>query len=132
MDYGGAINFNNMIPVLKNNINEINLKILENDIKSEKEYKNLLINQLRWCNSNNKKIIANAEKLHNFVFSKSENKSLRSRCCNFPVLEEACNNYKVIKRPPNPDIDASAAYSHIYSMLREGKKLPSQTVASWG
>ena len=91
----GAINFNNMIPVLKNDINEINLKILENDIKSEKEYKNLLINQLRWCNSNNKKIIANAEKLHNFVFSKSENKSLRSRCCNFPVLEEACNNYKI-------------------------------------
>ena len=39
---------------------------------------------------------------------------------------------RVIKRPPNPDIDASTAYSHIYSMLREGKQLPTQTVASWG
>lgn len=39
---------------------------------------------------------------------------------------------KVIKRPAEPDIDASAAYSHIYSMLRKGLELPSQTVAAWG
>ncbi len=39
---------------------------------------------------------------------------------------------KVIKKPKNPDIDASTAYAHIYALLREGKPLPSQTVASWG
>ncbi len=39
---------------------------------------------------------------------------------------------QVIKRPQNPDIDASTAYSHVYSLMREGKPLPAQTVASWG
>lgn len=39
---------------------------------------------------------------------------------------------KVIRKPTEPDIDASTAYSHIYAMLRDGEKLPSHTVASWG
>ncbi len=90
----GAINFNNMIPVLKNDIKEIDFRILKDDNKAEKEYKNLLINQLRWCNSNNKRIKERAEKLHTFITSKNENESLRNRCCNFPVLEEACKKYK--------------------------------------
>ena len=42
------------------------------------------------------------------------------------------NTKKVLKKPSEPDIDASAAYSHIYSMLRDGKPLPAHTVASWG
>ena len=39
---------------------------------------------------------------------------------------------KVIKKPPNPDIDATIAYSHIYAMLKDGKPLPTHTVAAWG
>ena len=39
---------------------------------------------------------------------------------------------KVIKKPPNPDIDATIAYSHIYAMMRNEIKLPSHTVAAWG
>lgn len=39
---------------------------------------------------------------------------------------------KVIKGPKNPDIDVSAAYSHIYTMLRSGEPLPDKTVAAWG
>ena len=39
---------------------------------------------------------------------------------------------KVIKKPSEPDIDASTAYSHIYAMMRDGVQLPSHTVASWG
>ena len=42
------------------------------------------------------------------------------------------NTKKVLKKPSEPDIDASAAYSHVYSMLRDGKPLPAHTVASWG
>lgn len=38
----------------------------------------------------------------------------------------------VIKKPAEPDIDASIAYSHIYAMMRNGVQLPSHTVASWG
>ncbi len=39
---------------------------------------------------------------------------------------------KVLKKPENPDIDASTAYSHIYTLVRNGKQLPSHTVACWG
>lgn len=38
----------------------------------------------------------------------------------------------VIKRPENPDIDATTAYSHVYAMLQNGTKLPEHTVAAWG
>lgn len=39
---------------------------------------------------------------------------------------------KVIERPAKSDIDASAAYSHVYSMLKNGTPLPKETVAAWG
>lgn len=39
---------------------------------------------------------------------------------------------KVIKKPENPDIDASIAYSHVYMLLRSGEPLPKKTVAAWG
>lgn len=39
---------------------------------------------------------------------------------------------EVIKRPAEPDIDASAAYSRIYTMLYNGEALPLHTVAAWG
>jgi hypothetical protein len=39
---------------------------------------------------------------------------------------------EVVKRPNEPDIDASTAYSHVYAMLTNGVKLPSHTVACWG
>ena len=37
---------------------------------------------------------------------------------------------KVMKKPKEPDIDASIAYSHIYTMMKNGKPLPAHTVAS--
>lgn len=39
---------------------------------------------------------------------------------------------EVVNRPDNPDIDVSAAYSHIYMMLKSGEPLPKETVAAWG
>lgn len=39
---------------------------------------------------------------------------------------------QIVKKPAEPDIDASIAYSHIYAMLREGMELPAHTVAAWG
>lgn len=42
------------------------------------------------------------------------------------------NTKQVVKKPANPDIDVSTAYSHVYAMLRDGVQLPSKTVASWG
>lgn len=39
---------------------------------------------------------------------------------------------KLIKRPLNPDIDASTAYSHVYNLMKSGEPLPKETVAAWG
>lgn len=39
---------------------------------------------------------------------------------------------EVIKKPDKPDIDVSAAYSHIYNLLKAGKELPRETIAAWG
>lgn len=38
----------------------------------------------------------------------------------------------VIEKPEDPDIDASAAYSRVYSYLKAGKPLPDKLVAEWG
>ena len=46
----GAINLNNMIPINKDSLIPIDLKILDTDDKYTVDYKNLLINQLSWCN----------------------------------------------------------------------------------
>lgn len=90
----GAINFNNMIPVSENELKIIELRPLEDDTKSLIEYKNLLINQLRWCNSNKERIRTNAAKLYELISSGKTRESLKERCCNFLALEEACKNYK--------------------------------------
>ena len=42
------------------------------------------------------------------------------------------NTKKVVKRPLNPDIDATTAYSHVYMLIKTGKPLPKETVAAWG
>ena len=39
---------------------------------------------------------------------------------------------EIIERPEGPDIDASAAYSHVYNLLCSGEPLPKKTVAAWG
>ena len=39
---------------------------------------------------------------------------------------------EVIKKPEYPDIDASAAYSCVWSMLENGEELPAHAVAEWG
>lgn len=39
---------------------------------------------------------------------------------------------KVLKKPSEPDIDVSTAYSHVYALLKSGEPLPSETVAAWG
>lgn len=87
----GAINLNNMFPV----IGEV---IIAKDIKLEKEdkYKELLINQLDWCNKNeNINIIyEKAEKLYNEILNKREESKFWERCCNFPMLEEKAKEYE--------------------------------------
>lgn len=50
----------------------------------------------------------------------------------FFQLEIDAATKEVVKRPAEPDIDASTAYSHVYGLLKSGEPLPAKTVAAWG
>ena len=90
----GVINFNNMIPVYSFNYEEFDFNM---DGKSEKEKARirLLINQLRWLNSNRKEIYSKSILLYHLYKSNNLDKSVRDRCCNFPLLEEKCKEYNL-------------------------------------
>lgn len=53
----GAINFNNMVPVLENNINKIELNYLN-------KYDRLLIQQINWLNLHREKIYQKSSDLY--------------------------------------------------------------------
>lgn len=90
----GAINFNNMIPVN-------DLALLEYDINQESDepYQNILKSQARFIRKNKDEIIKIAMELYDLMTSESEEleserERMRSRCCKYLILEEACKNYK--------------------------------------
>nr|DAW40731.1 MAG TPA: Toxin ToxN, type III toxin-antitoxin system [Caudoviricetes sp.] len=86
----GAINLNNMIPIHSSSLQLINVKIMDSDSEDEVQYKNLLINQLSWCNRvhNSLNIIEKATKLYSTITKGEANAKLKSRCCNFLLDEE--------------------------------------------
>ena len=88
----GVINFNNMLPVLNDNIEKIDLG--KETKETEKKYLKLLKEQLYWLNRNNVKIYKKSERLYRkYICGKLDVKTA-SRCCNFKLLEEKCNLYK--------------------------------------
>lgn len=85
----GALNFNNMIPVSERFIKPININPSKYDSPKEKAHKELLNNQLDWCNDNIENITKKANKLYKFVTQTPEkSRNLVRRCCNFKKLEE--------------------------------------------
>ncbi|MGN0453657.1 MAG: type III toxin-antitoxin system ToxN/AbiQ family toxin [Ruminococcus sp.] len=88
----GAINFNNMIPIIDVVTQKINPNALHRSYDND-AYRNLLNNQLSWCNSNKKTIISHAEKLYSKITEGVANQSLKNRCCNFKLLEQKCREY---------------------------------------
>ena len=89
----GAINFNNMIPVNDFSIKEISMRMDEDDTQDLVMYKQLLMNQLSWCNSHRDSILKQAEKLYNLIVNDKAWKSLSDRCCNFSEGEKRCKEY---------------------------------------
>ena len=89
----GAINFNNMLPVRKKNIIELDLN-KEPLTKSEEKYTKLLQEQLYWLNRNDERLYDRSKKLYNKYVNGTLNKNIASRCCNFKLLEEKCKEYK--------------------------------------
>lgn len=98
----GALNFNNMIPVCHDVIKIINMKPNHNDTKKEREYKQLLNNQLDWCNENIDKITKKAAKLYKMITeAPDKNRNLVRRCCDFKKLEEVLQ--KKLEKEQNTD-----------------------------
>lgn len=86
----GAINFNNMIPVMENNYVLVDL----DDTNPERiQYVNLLKKQLHWLNENKLKIIYKADNLYALYVSNLLPDNIKNRCCNFKFLEEKCMEY---------------------------------------
>ncbi len=85
----GALNFNNMIPVHKSVIEQIYVNPNKNENKAEMLRKNLLNNQLYWCNDNIEIITRKANKLYKMITETPEkSKRLTHRCCDFKKLEQ--------------------------------------------
>ena len=89
----GAINFNNMIPVHPGSLTKVEMKIIETESREDKAYKNLLSNQLSWCNSHREIILKQADRLYRLIIDGKAWDTLISRCCNFALDETLCTAY---------------------------------------
>ena len=69
------------------------MKHLPSDTKTDTDYKNLLSNQLSWCNSNREAIIRQATNLYRNIIQGKARPELLSRCCKFKVNEHQYKAY---------------------------------------
>ena len=96
----GAINFNNMIPVHESCLHKVEMKILSSDSIAEIAYKNLLSNQLSWCDSHSALILKQAAKLYAVITEGRAWGRLAARCCDFALDERRCLLYGVERGTP--------------------------------
>lgn len=88
----GAINFNNMIPVNEGNYKLIDLN--KNTLtQSERKYQQLLKDQLTWLNENYIQVKNKSFRLYDLYNKNRLSGNIKSRCCNFKLLEEKCKKY---------------------------------------
>lgn len=88
----GAVNFNNMIPVNKNNYSLVDLN-KETLTIAELKYQKLLIEQLDWLNANYRQVKNKSFKLYQLYNNGKLPQTIKLRCCNFKLLEEKCVEY---------------------------------------
>jgi len=79
--------FNNMIPIHPDSLTKVEMKILKTDSKQDADYKNLLSNQLSWCNAHRSTILNQAQKLYQTITQGKAWDHLAGRCCNFALDE---------------------------------------------
>ncbi len=83
----GAINFNNMIPVSKENYQIVNLN------NSNDKYISLLVEQLTWINAHKNQIKNKSYRLYKLYTKNKISKNIKERCCNYLLLEDKCKKY---------------------------------------
>lgn len=89
----GAINFNNMIPVIDGVFEYIDLDYIPTTNK-EMKYLQLLKNQVMWLNKNKTKILKKAKNLYSLYNRNLLYPNVIKRCCDFKLLEKNCTRYK--------------------------------------
>ena len=92
----GVVNFNNMIPVTSNNYELFDLNSTPKDTY-ELKWQNLLKSQLLWLNKNMKNVKGKAINLYEKYKNGKLDERIKSRCCNFILLEEKCKEYNKCK-----------------------------------
>lgn len=88
----GAINFNNMIPIPETEYEYVDTKTQSLKDK-EKQYKELLKDQLRWLNRNGQNLRVRAKTLYDKRINLELSNKIADRCCDFVLLEEKCIEY---------------------------------------
>ena len=88
----GAVNFNNMIPVISNNYYLIDLN-KSGITNAETKYQKLLKEQLAWLNANYNQVKNKSFKLYKKYNDGKLPQNIKERCCNFKLLEEKCFEY---------------------------------------
>lgn len=97
----GAINLNNMIPVVDNAVQIINIKDIE-----DQKYKMLLINQIRFFDEHELDIVNRATKLYKAYKTKKLRQSVAVRCCDFLALERKSKLYNPNYIPKQKKIES--------------------------
>ena len=87
-----ALNFNLMIPVEMDQLTKVDIQIHQNDSQKIKQYKKLCQKELTWCRKHAEEIKNKANVLYQMYIG-NEAFSARTRCLNFPKLEEECKKY---------------------------------------
>lgn len=88
----GAVNFNNMIPVKESNYSLVELN-KETLTVAELKYQRLLKEQLSWLNNNFRQVKNKSFRLYELYNSGKLPQNIKSRCCNFKLLEEKRIDY---------------------------------------
>jgi protein AbiQ len=87
-----AIDLKKMIPVKEGIYSIVDLVAKQNDTTEERNYKNLLNKEFSFCLKILPSIIQKANKLYN---KQIETGKIIKFCCDFKLIEEKCDQYKV-------------------------------------
>ncbi len=92
ISYGelGIVNFNNMVPCPEGVLTEL-LPIV-----SDEKYKTLLEKQISSINAHRVELLNKIKRFRNKYENDLLPKNIKERCCDFPLLEEKCDEYMTV------------------------------------
>jgi len=95
----GVLDFNNMVPVREDVLRKIDVRIHSHDSAAVKHYKNLVVDQINFCQQNQDIIVTKANKLYRMVGKKNTSSQLKKRCLKWDKLEAVLARYNRSSTP---------------------------------